>query len=247
MILIPTLQILDGHCVSLSRGNLDQPSVWHGDPVERALSFVEGGAEWLHVTDLTAVAGRGRETETLHAIIRQAGVPVQVSGGMANEEAVREWREAGAARIVFGSAAVNYLDWVKAKAKEVPDYFGVSIDVWQGKVMMKGWKDPSLFTPFDLVQALEGTPLACLVVTDIDHDLELPDSSYALTAKIAEETRTPVISSGLIGQLDDISTLKFVPNISGAMLGRPLFAKTFELAQALAIARPEPGRTAEFI
>lgn len=247
MILIPTLQLLDGKCVSLSQGNLDEPSVWHGDPVERALGFVEQGAEWLHVTDLDAVARRGRNSEIMHEIVRRVGVPVQVSGGMTNDESVQEWRDAGAARIIFGSGSINYLDWVKAKAKSVPDYFAVSVDVKGGHVMGRGWTEPSMFTPQDLVTALEGTPLACLVVTDIDFDLELPESSIAMTAKIAEETRTPVISSGLVRKLDDISTLRYIPNIAGAMIGRPLFEKTIDLAEALEIARPEPGRTAEFI
>ncbi len=247
MILYPTLQLLGGRCVTLERGHLDRPEVWHGDPLERARALVADGADWLHVTDLDAVAGSGDNGPIIGAIIRQAGVPVQVAGGMTSRSAVAEWREAGAGRIVFGAAAVHNLDWVKALAKELPDFYAVSLDVYRGRVMVAGWSEPSMFAPLDLVHALEGTPLAALIVTDIDRDLDLPEASFALTAKIAEETRIPVISSGLVKTLDDLSTLRYMPNIAGALVGRPLFDKSFTLAEALAIARPAPERRADFI
>ncbi len=247
MILIPTLQVLEGRCVTLVRGKLDEPEVWHGDPVERALDFVRQGAERLHVTDLDQVARKGDNSEIVARIIREAGVPVQVAGGMSSDEAVRHWREAGAARIVFGRSAIYHLDWVKAKAKELPDYFMVSVDIHEGRVMADGWSKPALFAPDEFVRQLEGTPLAAIIVTDIDRDLELPDSSFALTTRLAEETRTAVVSSGLVKTLDDVSTLRYMPNLAGAMIGRPLYDRTIDLAEAIAIARVEPEPTAPFL
>ena len=247
MLIIPTIQLLDGNCVTLTRGNISEPEVWHGDPVERALDLVEQGAERLHVTDLGGVTGGTRHTEIMQTIIRQAGVPVQVSGGIRSDETVGFWREAGAARIVFGTSAITDPDWVKRWAKAVPDYFIVSVDVYQGHVMNSGWGSPSMFTPIDFVHGFDGTPLAALIVTDIDRDIDLPEASIALTAKLAEETRIPIISSGLVKEVDDISTLRYVPNIAGVMLGRALFNRSVELKEALTIAKPEPGRTAEFI
>ncbi|MGF1444860.1 MAG: HisA/HisF-related TIM barrel protein [Pikeienuella sp.] len=247
MILYPTLQLLDGQCVTLPKGAIRDPEVWHGDPVARARSFVEAGAEWLHVTDLDAVRGTGDNADTVAAIIRQAGVPVQLAGGMTTDSQVTRWREAGAARIVFGSAAITALDWVKARAKELPDYYAVSIDISKGRVMRRGWEAPSLLAAADLVRALADTPLAAVIVTDIDHDIELAEASFALTTKMAEETRSPVISSGLVKTLDDLSTLAHVPNIAGALIGRPLFDKSIELSAAIEIARPSPEKTAEFL
>lgn len=246
MIVYPVLQLQNGCCVSLNRGEIDMPTIWHGDPVEKALAFVEQGAEWLHVTDLDAVSGAGNNAEIMRAIIRQAGVPVQVSGGMRNDEAVSAWADAGAARIVFGSTAVNFRDWVSAKARAYPDLVAVSFDIWQGKVVTDGWRKSVAISPEDLVHAYDGVPLSAMILTDIDRDLDLPDASFALLTRLAEQTRTPVIASGLIKTIDDVSTLRYMPNIAGCMLGRSLFDKSVDLAEAIGIARPAPERVAQF-
>ncbi|MEM9148390.1 MAG: 1-(5-phosphoribosyl)-5-[(5-phosphoribosylamino)methylideneamino] imidazole-4-carboxamide isomerase [Pseudomonadota bacterium] len=249
MIIYPILQLQEGRCVSLQRGELDQPTVWHGDPVERALSFVADGAEWLHVTDLDAVAGADDTSinlEIIRQIIRQVGVPVQISGGMRSDETVRTWVDAGAARIVFGSTAVQFRDWVSAKARAYPDLVAVSFDIWQGTVVVDGWSRSVMMTPADLIHAYDGVPLAAMILTDIDRDLDMPESSFALVTKLAEETRTPVIASGLVKALDDVSTLRYMPNLAGAMIGRALYDKSVDLAEAIALARPVPEPVAPF-
>ncbi len=246
MMIIPIVQLQDGRCVSLERGNLEEPTIWHGDPVEKALGFVEQGAEWLHVTDLDAVAGTGSNAGIVAEIVRRAGVPVQVSGGVRADAAVERWREAGAGRIVFGSSAVAHPDWVKAHAKAVPDLFAISIDVWQGRVVTHGWKHEAMFSPEELIHAFEGVPLAAIIITDIDRDLDLPDASFALVTRLAEETRTPVIASGLVKTLDDVSMLRYLPNIAGAMIGRALYDRSVDLAEAIAVARPVPEPIAPF-
>jgi len=245
--MIPIIQLLDGQVVSLERGDLDRPTVWHVDPVEKAQAFVAEGAERLHVTDLDAVAGTGSNAAIVEEIIRRAGVPVQVSGGIRTDEQVKRWIDHGAGRVVLGTAAVRFPDWVKAWAKAHPDWLSVSIDVMHGKVMVDGWRDAAMFAPEDLIHAYDGVPLAAIIVTDIDRDLELPDASFALTARLAEATRTPVVASGLVKTLDDVSTLRYMPAVAGAMVGRPLYDRSFTLAEAIEIARPAPERKAEFV
>ncbi len=246
MMIIPILQLQGGRCVSLERGNLAEPTIWHGDPVAKAIGFVEQGAEWLHVTDLDAVAGSGSNAELVDEIVLRAGVPVQVSGGISSDAVVGRLRDAGAGRIVFGSSAVAYPDWVKAHAKAVPDLFAISIDIWQGKVVTHGWKNEALFTPEELIHAFDGVPLAAIVITDIDRDLDLPDASFSLVTRLAEETRTPTIASGLIKSTDDVSVLRYLPNIAGVMIGRALYDKSVDLAEAIALAKPAPEPIAPF-
>lgn len=250
MMVIPMIQLFGGQVVSLERGDLDRPSVWHVDPVEKAVEFVAHGADRVHVTDLDAVAG-GENAEVnvaiIEQIIRRAGVPVQVSGGNRTDEQVRRWIDAGAGRVVLGTAAVRFPDWVKAWAKAYPDWLSISIDIFQGKVMVDGWKTEAMFSPEELIHAYDGAPLASIIVTDIDRDLELPDASFALTTKLAEATRTPVIASGLVKTLDDISTLKYMPGIAGVMLGRPLYERTIDLAEAIDVARAVPEAKADFV
>jgi len=244
----PMIELMDGKCVSFLPGQMEEPTVWHVDPVEKVREFAAAGAGLVDVTDLDAVSG-AEETnaDLIDEIIRQAGVPVQVAGGIGSDERVRHWHEAGAARMVIGKAGVRAPDWVKAVAKHYPDQIVLAIDIWQGKVVVGDWTETSAFEPADVVHLYDGVPLAAIMVTDYDRDLDQPESSFALTAKIAEATRTPVYASGLVKSLDDISTLKYLPNVAAVMVGRALMSRDIDLAEAIETARIAPeDRTAEF-
>jgi len=247
MIIYPYLALRNGRCVNLIRGRIDEPVEYDVDPVETALGFARSGAEWLHVVDLDAVAGTGSNEELIRRIIRHAGAPVQVAGGIRSMERVREWADAGAGRIVFGTAAARAPRLVKEAAFALPDQIVVSVDVWQGFVTIEGWREQTAFTAVDFVHLFDGVPLSQFVVTDIDRDLEMPESSFALVTKVASETDTPVIASGLARSLNDISELKYLYNISGAIVGRALYQGDFTLEEAIDLAKPSPERIAEFV
>lgn len=246
MHIYPLIQLLDGHVVSLNRTNRDDPTYWGGDPVEKALGFVEQGAEWLQLTDLDALHGVGDNAAIIEQIIRRAGVPVQVGGGLRGTEQVERWIEAGAARVILGTNAVRFPDWAKELAKKHPDQIAVSVDVWEGRVMVEGWTEQAMFGPMEVAQAFETTPLAAMILTDIDRHLEYPDASFALTTKFAEATKLPVIAAGVVRNLDDVSSLRYLPNIEGAVIGRALLDRSVDLGEALAIARPAPEQVARF-
>lgn len=247
MYICPVLQLHKGGLVSLSFGDLDKPVQWESDPVETALSWVNEGATRLHVTDIDAIMGTGSNAELVEEIIRRTGAVVHVGGGIRTDEQVRRWLDAGAGRIVLSTAAIWYPEWVSAWAKAHPDHLIVSIDVWKGKVLAEGWKTEAAISPVDLVHAYDGVPLSAIVITDVDRDLDLPESSFALVSKLAEETRTPVIASGLVKDLDDVSTLRYLPNISGAMVGRALHQGSVDLPSMIEVASPSPERVAEFL
>ena len=250
MYIYPIIQLHRGHCVSVSFGELDTPTIWHGDPVEKALAFVEQGAERLHVTDFDAVRGlpeaEGGNAEIVHRIIREAGVPVQVAGGLRTDEQVNHWIDAGAARVVIGTNAVRFPDWAKGLARAHPDQVIVSIDVWKGRVAVNGWSETAAFGPLELAHAFEGVPLAAMILTDIDRHLELPESSFALVTRFAEETKLPVIASGVVKSIDDVSTLRYLPGIEGVMIGRALYDRSVDLAEAISVARAVPEKVAQF-
>ena len=199
------------------------------------------------MVDLDAVAGTGSNAGLIRDIIRQAGTQVQVAGGIRSAEQVREWFDAGAGRMVFGTAAVRAPRMVKELSYAYPDQIAVAVDVWQGNVTIDGWREQTAFDPIDFVKQFAGWPVSQIIFTDIDHDLELPESSLALITKLASETATPVIASGLARSLDDISALKYLYNISGAIVGRPLFEGVFTLEEALELAAPSPEPIAEFV
>lgn len=247
MFIYPLIQLHRGCCISQTLEDRDNPTFWPGDPVEKALAFVEQGAERLHVTDIDALWGaEGDNAAVVEEIIRRAGVPVQVGGGIRSDEQAERWIEAGAARVVLGTGAVRFPDWAKALAKRHPDQIIVSVDVWEGKVMVDGWTQSAMFGPCEVAHAYEGTPLAAMIITDIDRHLDYADASFALTTRFAETTKLPVIACGVVASLDDVSTLRYLPNMEGVIIGRALFDRSIDLGDALAIARPAPEPVAPF-
>ncbi|MDR9426498.1 MAG: 1-(5-phosphoribosyl)-5-[(5-phosphoribosylamino)methylideneamino] imidazole-4-carboxamide isomerase [Salibaculum sp.] len=244
MQIYPTVELQDGRCVSLSRGDLENPAIWHVDPVETARGFAEK-AGWVHITDFDAVARSETDNSTLiEQIIRTAPGSVQLGGGMGTMDRITRWIEAGAGRVVIGQTALVNPDLVKEAALAYPDQIVLALDVYQGKVMSRGWRDSTVFDPLDVLGWFETDALAAIVVTDIDADMEDEvEASVSLITRVAEASRTPVIARGTVRTLDDISTLKYVPQVAGTVIGRALFNKTIDLQEAVALAAPEPEET----
>jgi phosphoribosylformimino-5-aminoimidazole carboxamide ribotide isomerase len=246
MIIYPTLELHNGKCVSLTRGRLEEPVIWHVDPVATARSFAAAGAEWMHVTDINALAGDGDNAALLEEIIRAAGIPVQLGGGFRSRDAVERWIDKGAGRIVIGTMAAHDPDLLREMAKYYPDQIVLAMDVFDGSVMTEGWKMQSAFTPETYIKAFDDAPLAGIIVTDIDADIENTDGSLGVITHLAAQTHHPVIARGTVRSVDDVSRLKYVPNVAGTLIGRALLARDVNLEEALSLARTEPEPTAEF-
>ncbi|HSF94015.1 MAG TPA: 1-(5-phosphoribosyl)-5-[(5-phosphoribosylamino)methylideneamino] imidazole-4-carboxamide isomerase [Thermohalobaculum sp.] len=247
MIIYPYIALRGGRCVNLLRGRIDEPVAYDVDPLQTAIGFAHAGAEWLHVVDLDAVAGTDNNAGLIREIIRHTGASVQVAGGINSAEKAHEWSDAGAGHMVVGTAAVRAPQMVKDLAYAYPDQIVISVDVWRGKVMIDGWREETAFGASEFIRNFAGWPISQFMVTDIDRDLDQHESSMALVTKLASETQTPVIASGLARSLDDISALKYLYNVSGAIVGRALYDGTFTLEEALAVARPEPEPVAQFV
>ncbi|MCP4821887.1 MAG: 1-(5-phosphoribosyl)-5-[(5-phosphoribosylamino)methylideneamino] imidazole-4-carboxamide isomerase [Shimia sp.] len=247
MMIYPTIELLDGRCVTLDKGDLDSPQIWHVDPVETAKGFAAAGAEWLHLTDFNAVQGSDENVELVEEIIRTAGAPVQLGGGMRTRDRVEHWIEKGAGRIVLGTMAAYDPASAVDLANAHPDQIVLAVDVWQGQVMTEGWRKAGAFDPAAYIEAFGDAPFAGIVVTDIDSDMSDVEAQLGLISGIAETCRWPVTASGVVRNTDDISRLKYVPNIEGALVGRALFRKSFTVEEALAVATPDTGVVAEFL
>ena len=155
MILYPLIELLGGRCVSLFRGNLDEPQIWHVDPIEKARSFAAAGAEYLHITDFDAMAGDDRNAELVQDIIRAVGIPVHLGGGIRTMDRISELLDRGVARTVIGTMAVSNPDFVKEAAKFHPDQILLAVDVYQGKVVSDGWRESSTFEPDGFIEAFQ--------------------------------------------------------------------------------------------
>lgn len=248
MIIFPTLELCGGKVVSLTRGRLEEPVIWHVDPVQTARKWAAAGAGWLHVTDLDALSDTGANNSALIAeIIRKAGIPVQLGGGFRSREMVERWIDKGAGRIVIGTLAAREPDLVREMAKYHPDQIVLAVDVFEGAVMTEGWRTKSAFEPESYIAAFDSAPLAGIVVTDIDADIADADASLALVTRLAAATRLPVISRGTVRGVDDVARLKYVPNVSGTLIGRALLSRDVDLREALAVAAADAGPVAEFL
>jgi len=247
MILYPMIELLDGRCVSLFRGRTDEPHIWHLDPVEKAKSFAKSGAEWLQITDFDAMSGDERNTDLIREIIRTVGIPVQLGGGFRSLERIAEWIDHGAGRIVVGTLALHQPELVKEAAKLFPDQIVLAVDVFEGVVVSDGWRQKSAFTPSAFLKAFENDPFAAIIVTDIDANIGDAEDSIALITQLAGEAKTQVIARGLSRTLDDLSRLKYVPFVSGALIGRALFNGSIDLEAALEVVKPEIEKRAQFI
>jgi len=247
MMIYPTIELQQGRCVTLDKGRLDAPMIWHVDPVETARGFSAAGAQWMHLTDFDAVEGRDENAALTEEIIRAVGIPVQLGGGFHSRERVEHWIDKGAGRIVIGSLATRDPVLVQELARSHPDQIVLAVDVWQGQIMADGWRNASAFAPADFIAAFGAAPFAGIIITDIDSDMDEVDAQLGLISGLAATARAPVIASGVVHGPDDIARLKYIPNIAGALVGRALFRKTIDLADALAMAQPQPEVLADLI
>ena len=234
MIVFPDIELQNGKCVNLVRGHMDKPVIYDIDPVEAAKTFAKEGAEWLHVVDLDAVARKKKtNAKLIKKIISSVHVPVQVAGGIRSHHDIDQWLEDGAARVVIATAAIRNPQLVIEAAARHPGKIVVSIDGRGGHVVCEGWTESTAWTPLEFARMFETSDIAGVIFTDIDYDDDLPESSLAMTTKMASNLIVPVIASGTVKSLDDLATLYYLPNNAGSIVGRALFNKKFTIGEAM--------------
>ncbi|MFT5260166.1 MAG: phosphoribosylformimino-5-aminoimidazole carboxamide ribotide isomerase [Saprospiraceae bacterium] len=237
MIIYPDIEIHEGQCVNLKHGSIKAPKRFNISPLEAAKQFEQAGAEWLHVVDLDRVFNNGSDNSAaIEEIIQKVNIPVQVGGGINSSTVIDGWINAGAQRVVMGTAAVVDQRLVEEACTNHPDRIVISIDARNGKAVSNGWKFESAFSAFDLAKRFERSGAAGIIYTDIDLYDELPESNMANTTQLAHELSCPVISSGTVRSIDDVSTLSQLPNISGAVIGWALFNEKVSLEEVLSVA-----------
>ncbi|MCP4330615.1 MAG: 1-(5-phosphoribosyl)-5-[(5-phosphoribosylamino)methylideneamino]imidazole-4-carboxamide isomerase [Alphaproteobacteria bacterium] len=238
MILYPAIDLKDGACVRLVRGDMAAATVFNDDPAGQAESFVAAGCEWLHVVDLNgALAGRPVNGDAVTAIVAAAPVPLQLGGGIRDRETVDHWLARGVRRIVLGTVALRDPDLVKAVARAWPGRIAVGIDARGGRVAVEGWSETSAVTALDLARRFEDSGVAAVIYTDIDRDGALAGPNVAATAELAAALSIPVIASGGVATLDDLRALKSGGALDGVICGRALYDGRIDLAAAIAVLR----------
>lgn len=236
MLLIPAIDIKDGKCVRLRQGRMDDVTVFSDDPVAVAGRWVEAGARRLHVVDLDgALQGKPINTAIVREICRaHPDLPIQVGGGIRDEETVVTYLEAGVSYVIIGTRAVNTPHFVNDLCLEFPGHVMVALDAREGKVAIDGWSKLSNHDAIDLAQRLEDDGVAAIIFTSISRDGMMEGFDAEATAELAGNLRTPVIASGGISSLADIRALMDLENegVMGAILGRALYDGKIDLAEA---------------
>jgi phosphoribosylformimino-5-aminoimidazole carboxamide ribotide isomerase len=240
MLLIPAIDIKEGQCVRVRQGGRDDLAVVSDDPVEVARHWVEQGARRLHVVDLDGTAqGRPVHDALVADIVAVAGeVPVQVGGGIRDEDAAQAYLDAGVEWLIIGTRAVNAPHFVKDLCVEYPGRIIIGLDARNGRIAIDGWSKLSNHDLIDLSRKLEEHGACAIVYTDVGRDGLTQGVNVEATAELARSINIPVIASGGIATLDDVRILAgHQPDgIQGVVLGRALYERIFSLADAQRLA-----------
>jgi phosphoribosylformimino-5-aminoimidazole carboxamide ribotide isomerase len=238
VILYPAIDLKEGRCVRLLRGEMSAATVFNEDPAAQAKSFADAGCRWLHLVDLDgAFAGKPMNAASVEAILKAVRVPAQLGGGIRDLATIEAWLGKGIARVILGTAALTNPDLVEEGCRKFPGKVAVGIDARAGKVAVEGWAKTSEMTALDLARRVEDAGAAAIIFTDIDRDGALAGVNVAATAALARALETPVIASGGVAALDDIAALKTHESdgVAGAILGRALYDGRVDLKAALAM------------
>ena len=238
MILFPAIDLKDGRCVRLKRGEMESATIFNDDPAAQARAFAEAGFEWLHCVDLNgAFEGRSANSEAVKAIRAAISLPIQLGGGIRDMKGVEAWLAAGITRVILGTAALTNPAFVKEAARAFPGRIVVGADAKGGRIATQGWAETSELTPVELGKRFEAAGVAALLFTDVDRDGLLQGVNVQATATLARAISIPVIASGGVSGLEDIEALLAAhePNIAGVVIGRALYDGRIDANAALCL------------
>ena len=241
MIFLPAIDLKEGNCVRLLRGDMAQATVFNDDPSAQAADFVSAGAEWLHVVDLDgAFAGNPKNADAVQSIISGLGVvPMQLGGGIRTMETISFWLDAGVRRVILGTVALTDPELVFEACKKYPGRIAVGIDAKDGMVATEGWAKVSDMSAIDLAGKFEEAGISAIIHTDIARDGAMAGPNWQASLEIAKAISIPVIISGGVSSMGDLVTLKenCGTRISGVISGRAVYDGAFTVKEAVDILR----------
>jgi len=224
--LYPAIDLKDGRCVRLRRGDMEQATVYADDPAAQAAAWRDAGFQWLHVVDLNgAFSGRPVNAEAVRGILAVVDVPVQLGGGIRDQAGIETWLDAGVRRVILGSSAAKNPALVIEACRRFPGRIAVGIDARDGYVATEGWAETSAMRAADLGLRFEDAGVTAIIYTDIGRDGMLSGLNLEQTVELSAKLTTPVIASGGVGSLDDLVALRRAAEgtrIEGVIVGRCL-------------------------
>jgi phosphoribosylformimino-5-aminoimidazole carboxamide ribotide isomerase len=240
MIFFPAIDLKDGKCVRLLRGDMGLATVFANNPVKQAKTFQEAGCDWLHVVDLNgAFEGRPVNGSAIDGILAKTKIKVQLGGGIRDHATIRFWLDKGVSRVILGTAALKEPAFVKKACENFPGQVAVGIDAKGGFVAVEGWSEVTRMTVLELAQVFEADDLAAIIYTDIDRDGVMSGPNTPATINLARAISTPVIASGGISSMADLKALKTAGKglLAGIISGRAIYDGVIDPTEATAFLR----------
>ena len=237
MNIFPAIDIIAGKAVRLEKGDYAKMTVYSDSPVEVAKSFEAAGAKYLHVVDLEgAKDGTTPNLDVIVKIISETSLKVEVGGGIRSHEVLDAYINAGVYRVILGTAAVTSPDFLESAVAKYGEKIAVGVDLSEGMVAIKGWREVSTLSCMDFFERLEKLGVKTVICTDISKDGLLGGTNVELYRELSGKFSIDIIASGGVSTLDDIRKLKEM-NLYGAILGKAIYAKRIDLSEALGVAR----------
>lgn len=235
MMLYPAIDLKDGKCVRLLKGDMAQATIYGENPAEQAAEFEAMGFNYLHVVDLNgAIEGQSINKKPVEQILAQLTIPVQLGGGIRTRAQVEAWLEAGISRVILGTVALKNPSFIRELARAFPKQIVVGIDAKHGMVAVEGWVNTSEMRALDLAKAFEDAGVAAIIYTDIARDGTLSGPNLEETAALAKTVRIPTIVSGGVSGNHDIEAAAHMNCFEGIIIGKALYEKKIDV-KALAL------------
>jgi phosphoribosylformimino-5-aminoimidazole carboxamide ribotide isomerase len=246
VILFPAIDLKNGACVRLEKGDMTRATVFHADPAAQAQIFQKQGFEYLHLVDLdAAMTGKPVNVPAIEGILRSVAMPIQLGGGIRDRATMEAWLDKGIARVIIGTAAVRDPALVKDAARRFPGRIAVGLDARDGRVAVEGWTRSSQLSTLAMAKRFEDAGVAAIIHTDIARDGMLEGLNLEASIALAEAVSTPVIASGGLASIDDVKRLlePRAEKLAGAIVGRALYDGRLDPRDALQLIRSR--RTSE--
>ncbi|MEK9672079.1 MAG: 1-(5-phosphoribosyl)-5-[(5-phosphoribosylamino)methylideneamino]imidazole-4-carboxamide isomerase [Rhodospirillaceae bacterium] len=235
MIFFPAIDLKDGKCVRLVRGDMAQATVFNDNPAAQARQFQDAGCEWVHLVDLNgAFEGKPVNAAPVDAILAALDIPVQLGGGIRTMATINDWLARGVRRVILGTVALTDPDLVRSACRAHPGRVAVGIDARGGRVATEGWAEVSDMSALDLAKRFEDAGVAAIIFTDIDRDGVMQGPNVKATVDLARAISIPVIASGGVSSMDDLKALKKASAglLEGVISGRAVYGGHIDLSAA---------------
>jgi phosphoribosylformimino-5-aminoimidazole carboxamide ribotide isomerase len=224
MIVYPAIDLQDGKCVRLTKGDFAQQTVYEKSPLEQAKLFEDKGFKFLHIVDLDRTIDKEKSNlQAIKEIVQNTNLRVQVGGGLRTKDTIKEVIDLGVENAVLGTAAVNEPDLLIEVSEKYKNKISVGLDVRNQMIALKGWKDQTQILCFEFLRQIKNLPLKSIIFTDINKDGMKEGINLEDTLKMAESSNIPVIASGGVSSIEDIQTIKNQKKIYGVVVGKAIY------------------------